>query len=249
MKFGNLVSVPSARACGTPGRGLRRRSDARLTGRRPRRQRRVHPAGTRDRRTADRWSVGRTELGAALRRRAQAAGAGRHGRAADHAVRPGRRRYARQSVDLGPASTHSTNFAYNVGAGPTWRSGPGRPAADGEGLHREVRCAGGDGARCRHQDDAQLRGERGAAAGTCSWRGETTDSSACAKRRSALAESATSSGVAEQSSAGWDAGSSSEDPHRRRQIEAARPGAARSSSRSRPRPPGSAAAGGYGRRR
>ena len=75
----------------------------------------------------------------------------------------------RQSFDIGPASTHSTNFAYNVGAGADVALGSAaRPAADGEGLHREVRRAGGDRAQRRHQDDAQLRGERGAAAGACS---------------------------------------------------------------------------------
>jgi hypothetical protein len=31
---------------------------------------------------------------------------------------------ARQSVDIGPASTHSTNFAYNVGAGADMALGP-----------------------------------------------------------------------------------------------------------------------------
>ena len=54
----------------------------------------------------------------------------------------GGRRLARQSFDIGPASTHSTNFAYNVGAGADVALGSAfRPAADGQGLHREVRCA------------------------------------------------------------------------------------------------------------
>ena len=71
----------------------------------------------------------------------------------------------RQSFDVGPASTHATNFAYNVGAGAdVGLAPPARPATDGERLYREVRRAGGDVDQRGDEDHAQLGRERRATA-------------------------------------------------------------------------------------
>ena len=73
----------------------------------------------------------------------------------------------RQSVSVSPVSTHSTSFAYNVGAGADVAIAPrSRSAADGEGLHRKVRCEGSDGTQPQYEDDAQLGGECGSPPGS-----------------------------------------------------------------------------------
>ena len=62
--------------------------------------------------------------------------------------------YARQSFDVGPASHPLDQL--RLQRRRRRRRGarsPLRPPIDGQGLHREVRCAGGDGAERRHQDE------------------------------------------------------------------------------------------------
>ena len=106
------------------GRVWRRGDAGSHPGHRARRECGLLPAKPRDRRTADRRRVGGPDLGPDVRRRTPAARAG-DGGASDFAVRAGRRGLcAAVHSTSGPATTHATNFAYNVGAGADVAIGP-----------------------------------------------------------------------------------------------------------------------------
>ena len=134
MKFGTLVDGPlgtSVRSAGS--RRLRRRGDTRAHARTgPGRQRRLRQLGPRDRRAGQSAVSRRRELRAALRRRAPAAACRSLPAPRISPFVQGGAGAMRQEVRCRPASTHSTNFAYNVGAGvDVRRRSAARTAADG----------------------------------------------------------------------------------------------------------------------